>query len=160
ATPSSEGFRQPAEWTAHRATWLAWPSHEDLWNDALEPARAAFVELCRAIALGEALEVLVPDEPAERQASDALRGLPVRFSRIPFGDIWLRDTAPIFVRGPKGIAAACFGFNGWGGKYVLKHDDRVSTRIAERACSPTFRFDCVLEGGSIEPDGEGTILTT
>ena len=159
ATPRSEGFRQPAEWLPHRATWLAWPSHADLWKDALEPARASFVELCRALS-DEALEVLVPDEPAERLAAEALRGLTVRFSRIPFGDIWLRDTAPIFVTGGNGAAAVVFAFNGWGGKYVLPHDDRVASRIAERTELPAFRFDRVLEGGSVEPDGEGTLLTT
>ena len=79
---------------------------------------------------------------------------------MPFGDIWLRDTAPIFVLGPGGAAAVTFGFNGWGGKYVLEHDDGVSARIAERAGVRVFSFDRVLEGGSVDTDGQGTILTT
>jgi agmatine deiminase len=156
---------QPAEWSPHAACWLAWPSHEDLWQENLAPAREAFVAMCRAVAAGgggERIELLVPDDAQEALARAALAGLDVRFHRIPFGDIWLRDTAPVFVRHPASgeVAAVRFGFNGWGGKYVLDHDDAVSERVAAAAGFRTFAEGWVLEGGSIDVDGEGTCLTT
>ncbi len=170
ATPRAAGFRQPAEWDRHEAVWLAWPSHGDLWGDALGKVRAAFSEFAAAIAdvdsrtgnpRGERLEVLVPDDANEALAKTALAGLGARFHRIPFGDIWLRDTAPVFLAGEGGTrASVSFGFNGWGGKYVLPHDDGVSSRIAKAAEFPAFCFPWVLEGGSVDVDGEGTCLTT
>lgn len=160
-TPHDDGFRQPAEWDPHDACWVAWPEAGDLWGDQLSSAQEAFAGMCRAIGGGEPLHVLVPDERAERQAASALAGTEARFHRIAYGDIWLRDTAPIFLREPGGaVAAACFAFNGWGGKYVLPNDDRVAARVAEAAGLRTFRFPFVLEGGAVEPDGEGTLLTT
>ncbi len=169
-TPRAAGFRQPAEWDRHEAVWLAWPSHRDLWGDALEPVRSAFTDFASAIAdvdldrgrpRGERLEVLVPDAANEASAKSALAGLGARFHRIPFGDIWLRDTAPVFLTGKGGArASVSFAFNGWGGKYVLPHDEGVSSRIAAAAELPAFRFPLVLEGGSVEVDGEGTCLTT
>jgi agmatine deiminase len=152
----------PGEWAPHSATWAAWPSHADLWQENLEPAQAAFVRLIGAITEGERAEVLVPDEPAEDAARSRLPRDRVRFHRVPFGDIWLRDTGPIFVDGADGRSATVrFAFNGWGGKYVLAHDDGVAARIAERAgCSSAFVMPLVLEGGAVEVDGEGTVLTT
>jgi agmatine/peptidylarginine deiminase len=99
-TPQQEGFSQPAEWTPHAACWVAWPSDESLWLENLPAARAGWVQMARAIASGETLEVLVPDVEAERAARTVLHPVDARFHRIPFGDIWLRDTAPIFVRNP------------------------------------------------------------
>ena len=164
-------FRQPAEWTPHAATWVAWPSAADLWQDNLSPAQMAFTAMCTALAdvdrrtglpRGEKLHVLVADADAEALAKAALGPLGATFHRVPFGDIWLRDTAPIFVsRRPRPrSAAARFGFNGWGGKYVLPHDDEVAARIAMLAGHQTIVSPLVLEGGSVEVDGEGTCLTT
>jgi agmatine deiminase len=141
---------------------MAWPSHAALWQESLEPVRAAFARLATAVAQGETAEVLVPDEGQEKLARAALGMDAVRIRRIPFGDIWLRDTAPIFLEGPHGDSACVrFMFNGWGGKYVLKDDDRVAERIAERArCSRTFAMPFVFEGGAVDVDGEGSALTT
>jgi agmatine deiminase len=159
-----EGLQQPAEWALHEACWVAWPSHADLWKEALEPAREEFVALCRGIrsgATGERLEVLVPDAEQEALAAQALHGLAPRFHHIPFGDIWLRDTAPIFVAQRDGdVAALRFAFNGWGGKYVLDHDANVAARVAQASGKHWFGTGMVLEGGSVEVDGEGTCLTT
>jgi agmatine deiminase len=172
-TPPPLRWRQPAEWTPHEATWLAWPAHADLWEENLAPARQAFVALCEGIASGaptataprEELRVLVRDARAEEEARAALGHLAPRFHRIPYGDIWLRDTAPIFVCG--GADPACpvviptvFGFNGWGGKYVLPGDEGVARAIAAVSAGTARVFPWVLEGGSVEVDGEGTLLTT
>jgi agmatine deiminase len=156
---------QPAEWDRHSACWLAWPSHGHLWRENLAPAQAEFAALCRAIAEegGEALELLVQDAAAEAEAREALAPVEgrVRFHRVPVGDIWLRDTAPIFVSGASGVpAAACFRFNGWGGKYVLPDDDQVAGRVADLSGLARFDHAWVLEGGSVEADGQGTLLTT
>ncbi len=152
----------PAEWAHHAATWVAWPSHADLWGENLEPARAAFVRLVEEITEGERAEVLVPDEARERLARQALPGDRVRFHRVPFGDIWLRDTGPIFLDGPGGQSATLrFAFNGWGGRYVLEHDDEVAARISRIAvATAAFAMPFVLEGGAVDVDGEGTVLTT
>jgi agmatine deiminase len=165
----------PAEWAPHDAVWLAWPSHEDLWQESLPAVQEAFVQLCRAIVdvdpatgarRGEALCVLVPTEKAREDASAALAGLHATLYDVGFGDIWLRDTAPIFmdeVREDGTLGALVsnrFVFNGWGGKYVLPFDAAVSVNIARHAGLPQIAQDFVLEGGAIEVDGEGTVLTT
>jgi agmatine deiminase len=169
ASPRAAGYRLPAEWDEHRAVWVAWPSHPELWQEALEPVRAAWLEMAAAIAdvdtvrgapRGERLEVLVPDERNEAVAKARLAGLPARFHRIPFGDIWLRDTAPLFVKGDEGVAAVSFAFNGWGGKYLLPGDDLVSARVALAARRRAFTLPWVLEGGAVDVDGAGACLTT
>lgn len=167
-----EGFHQPAEWAAHDAVWIAWPSHADLWGeDALIDAQAEVVKLAEAIAdtgddgkaRGEKLEVLVRNDADERLARWKLGGFGATTHRALYGDIWLRDTLPIFLthREKSERALARFRFNGWGGKYALPGDAELSEVVAN--LSPGFRpfvRSTVLEGGSVEPDGEGTILTT
>lgn len=165
--PAPWGSRLPAEWERHEACWLAWPSHAELWEPVLQRAREQFVALCRAITkpsgekAGEQLEILVPNDTQLALAEQAMEGLHARFHRIPFGDIWLRDTGPLFCKRPDGwLVAACFAFNGWGGKYRYAHDDEVAARIAEAADVRAEKYDWVLEGGSVEVDSEGTLLTT
>jgi agmatine deiminase len=162
-------FSQPAEWAPHEACWVAWPSAVELWGENLSDARRSFVALCAAISdvdpqtgrpRGERLEVLVPTPPDANEAAQALTGLGARLHEVPFGDIWLRDIAPVFVTGPGGVAATTFAFNGWGGKYVLPHDAEVAGRIASIAGLLRRPFPWVLEGGSVDVDGEGTCLTT
>ncbi len=163
----SPTYRLPAEWEAHHSCWLAWPCAEDLWNEDLGPAQRSFSALCRAIASAPANElpeipsVLVPNAQCETAARSTLRGVPARFFRASYGDIWLRDTGPLFVRtSGGGLAAATFRFNGWGGKYALPGDDRVSLAITKLSQIPSVSYDWVLEGGSVEVDGQGTCLTT
>lgn len=167
--PAAAGFRLPAEWEPHEGCWLAWPEGEELWGAYLDGAREAVVGLCAAIGGRdgggpcEGVHLLVRDASAEEGARAALATvgrLPVRFHRIPYGDIWLRDTAPIFVRDAGTVAAVRFGFNGWGGKYLFEHDPEVSKRIAARTGLTTFSYPWILEGGSIDGDGDGTCLTT
>jgi agmatine deiminase len=168
-TPRAAGFYQPAEWEKHEAVWLAWPSHGELWQEDLRAAQNEFIGFCEAIAdvdaktgkaRGEKLNILVPTLEAGGQAELELKHLPHQIYLIPFGDIWLRDTAPIFLRNENEIASASFRFNGWGGKYSLPFDDEVSGRIAKEAGKRQFILPWVLEGGSVEVDGEGTLLTS
>jgi len=166
-----DGFHQPAEWAAHEAVWIAWPSHGDLWGeDALIDAQAELSKLAEAIAdpddegkpRGEKLEVLVRTDADERLARWKLGAFGATTHRALYGDIWLRDTLPIFLshRTSSERAAASFRFNGWGGKYALPGDAELSSVVAKLSGQRTFSHELVLEGGSVEPDGEGTILTS
>jgi agmatine deiminase len=112
---------------------------------------------------GERVELLVTDAISEAAARAAIGAASsgVRFHRAHYGDVWLRDTAPVFVvDGAGGLAAACFEFNGWGGKYVMPGDTHVAPWIAGAAGAPAWPQGFILEGGAIEVDGEGTVLTT
>src|SRR5262249_7750019 len=110
---------------------------------------------------GERLEVLVLHEQDELIVRKRLGHLSVRYYRIPYGDIWLRDTAPIFaVENGRSLVSCIFEFNGWGQKYVLDHDTEVSARIANVVDAPSAKFPWVLEGGALDVDGSGNCLTT
>ncbi len=152
--------RQPAEWAPHAATWTAFPSHAELWGDDLAPAQAEVAAMVWAIAEHERVELLVATEAAAAAAHEALHGASVRFHRQAFGDIWLRDTGPLFLASAAGPAAAAFRFNGWGGKYQLDGDEAVAGVVAQEAGVPLARHDWVLEGGAIEVDGTGLCVTT
>jgi len=163
--------RQPAEWTPHEAVWVGWPSDAGLWADDLGPARAEVEDLIRAIAFpaagerGERVELVVNGADA-RAAAEIMRShLPdadaMRIHDAPMGDVWLRDTGPVFVAGGGALAASAFRFNGWGGKYLLAEDHRIADIVAERCAVPLRRFDgLVCEGGALETDGQGTVITT
>ncbi len=151
----------PAEWTPHRAMWVGWPSHAELWEDNLEPAQAEVEALVRALAGPgrEQVKLMVGNDEAlaDAQARFAdVTGVTVVAGR--FGDIWLRDTGPIF--GAGSASAQAFVFNGWGGKYDLPHDDEVADQIGEQTGVALTRHDFILEGGAVDHDGEGTVLTT
>ena len=150
---------QPAEWAPHAAVWIGFPSHPDLWLDDLDPARAEVVAFARAVHTGGQGErvILVA---ADEEAGDAASALAGDFADItiePFGDIWLRDTAAILVSDG---SARDFRFNGWGGKYDLPGDDDIGLRLAERRQIVAQRCDWVLEGGAIDGDGTGLVVTT
>lgn len=156
-------LRQPAEWDRHSAVWSAWPSAADLWLDDLEPARAEVAAFFKAIAdegRGEALRIVANGAEAVASARASLSGVNAEIIPGVFGDIWFRDIAPIFVKSGGRLLAACFKFNGWGGKYVLEGDDKVAAFVAAHARTPAVHNDWVLEGGSIDVDGQGTALTT
>jgi agmatine deiminase len=155
----------PAEWAPHDAVWTAWPHDPDQWLEGLEAPRRALMEMVAAIVddgRGERVELLVRDR-ADEAAARLLLGAAaagVRFRHGRYGDVWLRDTGPIFVTRPGELAAARFGFDGWGGKYVMEGDTEVAGRVMAWAGVRGASFDLVLEGGAIEVDGQGTLLTT
>ena len=148
------------EWAPHEAVWIGFPSDPALWLADLQPAErevAAFAEAVHAGGKGEKVWLIAAHEDA---ASAARRLAP--FAEVivePFGDIWLRDTGPIVLGTGKSRLAQGFGFNGWGEKYDLPGDDTIGQRLAA-AGLPYARSDWILEGGAIDSDGSGTVVTT
>lgn len=151
----------PAEWAPQRAVWVGWPSHAELWQEDLEQAQEEVEALVRALAGAGGVKVKLMTgnqealEPARARFADA-EGVEIVAGR--FGDIWLRDTGPIFGQGS--TSANAFTFNGWGGKYDLPFDDEVADQIGEQSGVAITRHDFILEGGAVDHDGEGTVLTT
>ena len=155
-------LKLPAEWSPHRAMWLGYPSHAELWEDNLDTAQAEVAALARALdgPGDERVRLLVRGDEAEASARDRLEGTRVEIVRAQFGDIWVRDTGPIFAKRGEETVAAAFRFNGWGGKYELEDDELVAEQIAAGAGSPRLDQPVVLEGGAVDGDGFGTLLTT
>jgi agmatine deiminase len=166
-TPKQSGFRQPGEWAPHASCWVAFPSDPELWPD-LVSVQASFAAMCRGIARptdsgpqAEGLDLLVRDAEAQARAAQLLEGLSVRFHRIPFGDIWMRDIAPVYLLDAAGaVASVRFRFNGWGEKYDYPGDTLVSERVQALQAHPAFVSGLTLEGGGVESDGEGLCMTT
>jgi agmatine deiminase len=147
----------PPEWAAQQALYTAFPSHPELWGDDLGPAQGEVAALVRALAATVPVRLLCANEDAAAAAAAQTAGADVRIVRIPFGDIWLRDTAPVFLSRRQ---AAGFRFNGWGGKYVLAGDAGVAAAVASDAGAELAAHDFVLEGGAIDGDGSGLFVTT
>lgn len=148
-----------AEWAPHEAVWIGFPSDPGLWLGDLKKAErevAGFAQAVHAGGRGEKVWLVAAHEGAATSA----RAL-APFAEVivePFGDIWLRDTGPIVLGSPR--RAQGFGFNGWGGKYELDGDQDIGKRLAGRANLPFARADWNLEGGAIDGDGSGTVVTT
>jgi len=163
-TPRDGSFVMPAEWAPHRAVWMAFPHIADEWRGRLEAAQVEHAALARTIATecGERVELLVRDEALLARARSLIGDVSnVRFHRAVYGDAWTRDTAPIVVHDSEGRGASTrFRFNGWGEKFSMPGDDTVGDAIVELMPMPRRRFDVVLEGGAIDVDGDGTLLTT
>jgi agmatine deiminase len=153
-------LKAPApEWARHKAVWIGFPSHPELWAEDLEPARrevAAFARAVHAEGRGEKVLLVAADAEAA-MAAQRVAGDVAQIVTQPFGDIWLRDTGPI-IRGD-GVAAS-FAFNGWGGKYDLPGDDDLGPRLAEQRRIACEEFGWILEGGAIDGDGSGLVVTT
>jgi agmatine deiminase len=158
--PAASSLHVPAEWSPHSALWLGWPSHADLWAEDLAPAQAEVAALARALAGPgkENVQLLCSGADAANAARLVLGDVDgVTIVEGRFGDVWLRDTGPIFTASGQ---AEAFAFNGWGGKYQLEGDDMVADQIAQHAGAALRRHGFVLEGGALEHDGEGTVITT
>src|SRR5436190_5347289 len=162
-TPASEGYAMPAEWARHEATWLSWP-HDPVTFRDLPVVERAFAKIAAVLSQHEHVEVLLPDLETAERAAGLIEGQGARAACLhvfPTADVWIRDYGPTFVvrkRGPK-RAFVRWRFNAWGGKYeTLLADDGVPDRLDLGL--PRFAPPLVLEGGSIEVNGAGTVLTT
>lgn len=166
--PAARGYRMPAEWERHAATWLSWPHNRETWPGCLDRAEAAMVELAVALAGRERVHVNVLDHEHERHVAELLGGrVPpesVFWHRFPTDDAWIRDHGAVFVvrRGePDPLLAVDFDYNAWGGKYPpYDLDRRIASLMAEALDVPCHSPGIVLEGGSVDVDGAGAMLTT
>ena len=149
------------EWAPHEAVWIGFPSDPDLWLGDLQEAErevAAFAAAIHAGGKGETVRLVAAHEGA---AESARKLAP--FAEVivePFGDIWLRDTGPIVLGSGTERHAQGFGFNGWGGKYDLDGDQDIGERLARAGRLSFTKADWVLEGGAIDGDGSGAVVTT
>ena len=150
----------PPEWAPHAAVWTAWPADEDHWEGYLERVRADFTGFLRILSSFERVELIVRSEEAENDARARLAGYDVRFHRRSHDDIWLRDCAPIFVTNGSEIAAVDWIFNGWGEKFKHDLDNQLPEFIAGLMGVRRFVPNAVMEGGALEVNGAGVLLTT
>ena len=159
---STHPFRPLPEWAPHEAVWIGFPGDPEEWPTGLSDAQAnvaAFADAVHADGAGERVELIARNE-ADADIARSLTGSGIDISVIPFGDIWLRDTGPIIVSNGTSRRARGFGFNGWGGKYVMSGDELVPAALAERAGLPIDENEWILEGGAIDGDGTGLAVTT
>ena len=147
------------EWAPQKAMWTAWPANPAAWYGDLEAPRGDVAAMVRALASANRVRLLVNGAEAEASARAALSDL-AELVPARYGDIWLRDTGPIFASSREGAVALKFKTNAWGGKFDLPDDANVGEDIARLAGLPVLSFDFVLEGGAVDRDGEGTILAT
>jgi agmatine deiminase len=165
ATPQTEGFRWPAEWESHHATWLAWPHNAETWPGQLDAVVASYVEMVRALQGREEVCITVLDPAMEEAARGRLsqagleRGL--EFHQFPTNDAWIRDHGPVFVKKADQVAVVDFRFDSWGRKYPpWDLDDRIPLSIAAVRQMRRFGVEVVLEAGSVDGNGCGSVLTT
>jgi agmatine deiminase len=169
-TPAQLGFRMPAEWEPHAATWLAWPHKRESWPGNFEPIPQVWVEMVRALVPGEHVNILVNDADAAAGVRAVLHGAQIADSQVTLhlvrtDDAWARDHGPTFITsrspGRTELAVVDWRYNAWGGKYPpWENDDAVPRQIADRLGLRRFQPGIVLEGGSIDVNGCGTLLTT
>lgn len=162
--PAALGYRWPAEWEPHAATWLSWPRNPNTWPGKFGPVPEKFAAFVRLLAEFEPVQILAGGADVMRQARDLLGSHPnVVLHDIETNDAWCRDHGPTFLSGPPGLPPALvdWEYNAWGGKYPpFDKDNAVPNQIAELTGRRRFVPGIVLEGGSIDGNGAGTILTT
>jgi agmatine deiminase len=161
-TPFKLGFRMPAEWERHEATWLSWPKDPLTFpNDIIKRVEQIYVEMIEALQEGERVELLVDDKKTEDHVLRLISTKKnLRFHKIKSADVWMRDYGPIFVKNFK-VAATKWMFNAWGRKYdELLKDNESGMEICKMAKLQIFEPKIVLEGGSIDVNGRGSGLTT
>ncbi len=178
-TPAALGYRMPAEWEPHAATWLAWPHNREDWPGKFAPIPWVYAEIVRNVAESEPVKLLVQGEDGERKARKVLSLAGVSLENVEFlpwktDRVWLRDTAPSFLvrdggEVGEGVGVVDWEFNAWAKYDNYRRDARLPKRIARRAAltrwKPNYEIDgrserIVLEGGAIDIDGAGSILTT
>jgi agmatine/peptidylarginine deiminase len=163
---STERF--PAEWEPQSAVLIAWPHDDTDWADRLGDVEETYIALVAALVRYTRVIVCVADEDLQTYAEARLRSARVDLSRVRFVDVeyddtWLRDSGPITLRAPDGFRLLDFRFTGWGGKFEASRDDQLIQRLEEQGvfeCAQRLPIDFALEGGAIETDGAGTLLTT
>lgn len=164
STPAKDGYRMPAEWEDQSGCWIIWPERPDNWRQGGKPAQQAFVRVAEAIGQTVPVTVLV----SAGQYNNAVNMLPegVRVIEMSNDDSWVRDCGPTFVVNDEGdVRGVDWDFNAWGGLvdglyFPWDKDDQVAQKVLQIEGRDRYKADFVLEGGSIDVDGQGTVLTT
>lgn len=167
-TPKELGYRFPAEWEKHEATWLTWPYHNDSFPGKLESVYPSYMQFIKQIALNEKVRINIPDSNNSKLIESFLNKYNIDRNNIEFylnpsNDVWCRDHGPAFLIKSNGTtkkAVVNWEFNAWGGKYPYDLDNQIAEKIASHYGLPVFKPGIILEGGSIETNGEGTLFTT
>lgn len=168
--PSTLGYRMPAEWHPHSGTLLSWPQNPDTWpGERLARVEKVYLNIIRELHTCEPIHLLVGTEQLKNHVLKLFRAqsIPddaIQFHIVPCNDVWARDFGPILVRkqgAPDEFAITNWGYNAWGGKYPpYNSDNAVPAYLSGYARIPRFDPDMILEGGSIETNGDGTMLVT
>jgi agmatine deiminase len=162
--PAKDGFWMPAEWEPHAGTWMLWPERPDNWRDNAAPAQRAFAAVAAAIVKSESVTMGVSADFF--QSARAMLPCGVRVVEISSNDAWMRDVGPTFVvNRRRQVRGVDWIFNAWGGKAGGAYadwalDDQVAAKVLEIESKPRYRAPFILEGGAIDVDGQGTLLTT
>ena len=178
ATPHALGYRMPAEWSRHEATWIAWPHNASDWPGRFQPIPWVYAEIVRQLAAVEQVHILVQSAEAEQRARGVLKRAQAHLARVhfhqwPTNRVWTRDSGPIFIRrqgDSDSLAVTNWKFNAWAKYPDWEQDNALPGRVAELLHLPSFtpsvtlgdgsQRELVLEGGSIDTNGAGTLLTT
>jgi len=161
------GYRLPAEWEVHQATWLSWPHKEDSWPGKIAAIWPVYAQMVALLARSETVYLNVNDAEMETQARQYLQAAgakgDIRFQHFPTNDAWCRDHGAIFVTRPAEphLVATTWGYNAWGNKYPpFDLDNQIPQKMAETLKVPRFEGQMILEGGSIDVNGKGLLLTS
>ena len=169
ATPKSLGYRFPAEFEQHEATWLSWPHKEASWPGKLDAVYPYYAQFVKALAESEKVRINVTDDAMKNFALGHLSDAGVNLQQVDFffhptNDAWCRDHGPAFLVNPEADQKKVivdWGYNAWGGKYPpFDLDDVIPTLIGKAFNIPVFHPGIVMEGGSVEFNGAGTLLTS
>jgi agmatine deiminase len=162
--PKSLGFRMPAEFEKQEVLWIAWPKNEDTWpGGMLKEVEKSFLEFVKLISAGQKVKILTENKEklGGKLKSTGISLEKIEFFEINYVDSWIRDYGPIFITDRKRKAFVNWQFNAWGNKYDdLKQDNIIPQLLNKALKMPAFDQEMVLEGGSIEVNGKGTLLTT
>ncbi len=168
-TPKSLGYYFPAEWERHEATWLTFPYHEDSFPGKMQDIIPSYMTFIKTIARAEKVRINVQNTKTLKRATGLLHEYAIEINRAEFyihpsDDVWCRDHGPLFlINRDKKVnkkVIVKWEFNAWGGKYTYEHDNAITGLIAEKLGLKTFYPGMVLEGGSVELNGHGTLITS
>lgn len=167
-TPSSSGYRMPAEWEKHEAIWLSWPHDPTDYPNGLDNIHKTYIQIIKAIFNSEKVNLIVKNSSAKKNVEELLKKENIDRDKITFHffnymDIWIRDYGPIFIvnQNENKLAMTHWIFNAWGEKYEeLKNDTIIPSLINQSMKIPCFTPGIILEGGSVDANGKGTLITT
>ncbi len=165
-TPREAGFRMPAEWERHEATWIAWPHNREDWPGRFHPIPWVYADIVRNLAQVERVRILVNTEEQADRAARLLRQVDadktaVEYFVVPTNRVWTRDSGPIFVKDANGrVAMTNWKFNAWAKYSDWQLDNAVPAKLAPKLGFQMWTRHTVLEGGSIDVNGSGVLMTT